>query len=185
MYMCRVISCVVEKGWLLWPVCFLVKTLLAFALLNFVLQDQTCLLLQVSLDFLLLHSSPLWWKWHLFSMLILEGLVGLHRTIQLLWPSWLGDRHSYWIICLGNEQSSFIFEIAPKYWMLTYTKFFDVAPFIPEHTAFPEGSIWCSVLCLSNCSLQLPVPEVLTNVSSFLLDVVYLRVEQVPQISHG
>ena len=33
-------------------------SLLAFALLHFVLQDQICLLLQVSLDFLLLHSSP-------------------------------------------------------------------------------------------------------------------------------
>ena len=35
------------------------KTLLAFVLLNFVLQSQTCLLLQVPLDFLLLHSIPL------------------------------------------------------------------------------------------------------------------------------
>ena len=34
-------------------------TLLAFDLLCFVLQDQICPLLQVSLDFLLLHSSPL------------------------------------------------------------------------------------------------------------------------------
>ena len=31
----------------------------AFALLHLVLQAQTCQLLQVSLDFLLLHSSPL------------------------------------------------------------------------------------------------------------------------------
>ena len=35
------------------------KTLLAFALLHFVLQGQICMLLQISLDFLLLHSSPL------------------------------------------------------------------------------------------------------------------------------
>ena len=40
-------------------VCSLGKTLLAFALLHFVLQGQICLLLQVSLDFLLFHSSPL------------------------------------------------------------------------------------------------------------------------------
>ena len=60
MSMCRVFSCVVGRGCLLWPVHFLGKTLLAFALLHFVLQDQTCLLLQVSLDFLLLNSSPLW-----------------------------------------------------------------------------------------------------------------------------
>ena len=35
------------------------KALLAFALLHFVLQGKTCLLLQVCLDFLLLHSSPI------------------------------------------------------------------------------------------------------------------------------
>ena len=39
--------------------CSLGKTLLAFALLNFVLQGQIGLLLQVALDFLLLHFSPL------------------------------------------------------------------------------------------------------------------------------
>ena len=30
-----------------------------------------------------LHSSPLWWKGHLSLVLVLEGLVGLHRIIQL------------------------------------------------------------------------------------------------------
>ena len=34
------------------------------------------------LDFLLLHSSPLWWNRHLFLVLVL-GLVGLYWTIQL------------------------------------------------------------------------------------------------------
>ena len=60
MSMCRVISCVVGRGCFLWQVHSLGKTFLAFALLHFVLQCQTCWLLQVSLDFLLLHSSPLW-----------------------------------------------------------------------------------------------------------------------------
>ena len=50
--MWRVISCVVGRRCLLWPMCSLGKTLLAFALLHFVLQGQTCLLLQVSLHFL-------------------------------------------------------------------------------------------------------------------------------------
>ena len=60
------------------------KTVLAFDLLHFVLQGQTCLLLQVSLDFLLLHSNPLYRKGHLFFLeLVLDGLVGLHRTVQL------------------------------------------------------------------------------------------------------
>ena len=107
---CVVFSCVVES--LLWPVCSLGKTLLTFALLHFVLQGQICLLLQVSLDFLLLHSSPLWWKGHLFGVLVLEGLVGLHRTvqIQLLQHYWLEHRLGllqYWMVSLGNEERSF------------------------------------------------------------------------------
>ena len=66
MSMCRVISCVVARGCLLWPVHSLGITLLAFALLHFVFQGQSCLLFQVSLDFLLLRSSPVWWKGNLF-----------------------------------------------------------------------------------------------------------------------
>ena len=46
---CRVFSCVVGRGYLLWTVCFLGRTLLAFALLHSVLQGQICLLLQVTL----------------------------------------------------------------------------------------------------------------------------------------
>ena len=45
-------------------------------------------------------------------MLVLESLVGLHRTIQLqlLQCYWLGHRIGllgYWMVCLGNEQRSF------------------------------------------------------------------------------
>ena len=57
MSMCRVFSCVVGRGCLLWPVHSLGKTLLAFVLLQSLLQDQICLLLQVFLDFLLLYFS--------------------------------------------------------------------------------------------------------------------------------
>ena len=44
--------------------------------------------------------------------LVLEGLVALHRTVQLqlLQHYWLGHRLRllwYWMICLGNEQRSF------------------------------------------------------------------------------
>ena len=53
MSMYNVIACVVGRGCFLWPVCFLGRSLLVFALLNFVYQGQTCLLLRVSLDFLL------------------------------------------------------------------------------------------------------------------------------------
>ena len=64
------------------------------------------------LTFLLLHSSPLLWKRHLFWMLVLKGLVGLHRTIQLqLLQHYLSGHRLglpwYWMVCLGNEQRSF------------------------------------------------------------------------------
>ena len=107
MSMCSVFSCVVARGCLLWPTHSLGKTLLAFALLHSVFQGQICLLLQVSLDFLLLHSSPLWWNGHLFWVLVPQGLVGLHRTVQpqLLQNYWLEHRLGlpwYWMACLGN-----------------------------------------------------------------------------------
>ena len=84
MSMCRVFSYVVGRGCLLWPVHFLGKTLLVFALLHSAFQGQTCLLLQVILDFLLLHSSPLEWKGHLFWGVSLKGLVGLHAAAKSL-----------------------------------------------------------------------------------------------------
>ena len=47
-----------------------------------------------------------------FGVLALEGLVGLHRTVQLqlLQHYWLGHRLGlpwYWMVCVGNEQRSF------------------------------------------------------------------------------
>ena len=112
MSMCRVFSCVVGRGCSLWPVRSLGKILLTFALLHSVPQGQICLLLQVFVDFLLLHSSPICWKEHLFGVLVLEGLVCLHRTVQLklLQHYWLGHRLGlpwYWMVCLGDEQRSF------------------------------------------------------------------------------
>ena len=111
MSMCRVFSCVVGRGCLLRPVQFLGNTLLAFALLHFVLQAQTSLLLQVSFDFLLLHSSSLWCKGHLFVVCSRRSL-GLHIIVQLqlLWYEWLGHRLRllwYWMVCLGYEPRSF------------------------------------------------------------------------------
>ena len=110
MSMCRVFSCVIGRGCLLWPVHSLGKIPLAFDLLHFVLQGQICLLLQISLDFLNLHSSPLQWKGPLFGVLILEGLIVLHRTVQLpLFQHYWSGRGlgSLWhcMVCLGNEQT--------------------------------------------------------------------------------
>ena len=107
---CVVFSCVVGRGCSLWPVHSLGKTLLAFALLHSVLKGQICLILQVSLDFLFCIPFP--YNKNLFWVLVLEGLVGLHRIIQLqlLQHYWSGDRLGllwYWMVCLGNEQRSF------------------------------------------------------------------------------
>ena len=122
MSMCKVVSYVVERGCLLWLVHSLGKTLLAFALLHFVLQGQTCLLLLVSLDFLLLHSSLLWWKGQLFLVLVLASLVGLHGSIEFHLIQHYRSGHNlgllwYWMVCLGKEQRSF-WEIASKYCIL-------------------------------------------------------------------
>ena len=54
-------------------------------------------------------------------MLVLEGLVGLNRTIllQLLWHLWLGIDLDYcdidWFALETNRDHSVIFEFAPKY----------------------------------------------------------------------
>ena len=85
--LCIKLPRVVEKWYLLWPMHSLGRMQLAFALIHFVLQGQTCLLLHISLDFLLLHSNPQWWIQHLFSVFVLGGLLGLHRTDQLQWPN--------------------------------------------------------------------------------------------------
>ena len=120
---CVVVSCV-WRGCLLWSVSSLDKTLLAFALLHFVFQGQICQLPQVSLDFLPLHSSPLWGKGHLFWVLVLEGLIDLHRTIQLQffsithWGIDLDYCDIEWFSLKMNRDHSVVFETAPKYCIL-------------------------------------------------------------------
>ena len=109
--------CDVGKGCLLWQACSLDKTLLAFALLHFVLQVQICLLFLVSLNFLLLHSNPLWWKWHLFLVLVLEGVVGLHRVNFSFfgindWGIDLDYCDTEWFALERNQDHSVVFEVA-------------------------------------------------------------------------
>ena len=126
MSMCRVFSCVIRRGCLLGPVCSLGKTLLAFALLLSVLQGQICLLLQVFLTsyfFILVHynEKKKQKQKHLFCVLVLEGLVGLYRTVQLqlLQHYCLGHRLGlqwYWMVCLEtNRDHSVIFKTSSKY----------------------------------------------------------------------
>ena len=57
-------------------------------------------------------------------MLVLKGLVGLHRTVQLqlLQRYWLGHRLGYrdieWFALEMNRDHSVVFEIASKYCIL-------------------------------------------------------------------
>ena len=121
MAMYRVISCVVGRECLLWPVCSVCITLLAFALLHFVPKGKFACYSRYLLIFY--FCIPVFYdeKDIFLLVLVLEGLVGLHRTIQLqlLWHQWLG--HSLgllwcWMVCLGNELRSLChFEIASKY----------------------------------------------------------------------
>ena len=112
MSMCRVFSCVVGRGCFLWPVHSLGKTLLVFALLHSIFQGQICLYSRCFLTSYLCIPVPYNEKDTFFWVLVLKGLVDLHRTIQLqlLQHYWLGHRLGllwYWMICLGNKQRSF------------------------------------------------------------------------------
>ena len=63
------------------------------ALLHSSFQGQICLLLQVFLDSLLCIPVPYNERDIFFGVLVLKGLVGLHRTVQLQLPQhWLGHR---------------------------------------------------------------------------------------------
>ena len=80
--LCVVLSLVLLEEGVCYDQCLFAELyyLLAFALLHSILQGQISLLLQVFLDFLLLHSSPLWWKGHLFLVLVLEYVVDFQRN---------------------------------------------------------------------------------------------------------
>ena len=92
-----------------------------FALLHFALWGQTCLLLQVSLDFLHLHFNPLWRKGHLFLVFVLEGLVGLQEPLHFNIIGWSIDLDYHdieWFALETNRDHSVVFEIASKYSVL-------------------------------------------------------------------
>ena len=133
MSMCRLVSCVVGRGCLLWPVHSLGKTLLAFALLHSVLQGQICLLTTgISWLPIFAFQSPLMKKTSFFGGgLVLEGLVRLHRTVQLqlLHHCLLGQI----TVMLKQTDHSVVFETAPK--------LFTVGPFV-DYEGYSISSWW-------------------------------------------
>ena len=111
MSMCRADFCVVGRGCLPWPVHSVGNTLLAFALLYFVLQGQICLLLHYLSTSYFCIQVPYDEKDIFFGVSSRRSCKS-SRTIQLelLWHYWLGHRLGllwYWMVCLGNEQRSF------------------------------------------------------------------------------
>ena len=120
MSMYRVISCVIRKGFLLWAACSLDKTLLAFALLHFVLQGQTCCYSRYLLTSYFCIPVPYDEK-DIFFVLVLEGLVGPHRIIQLQflrisgWGIDLDYCDVQWFALETNPDHSVVFAIASKF----------------------------------------------------------------------
>ena len=66
-------------------------------------------------------------------MLVLEGLVGLHRTVQLqlLQHYWSGHRRGLcgieWFALETNRDHSVVFETAPKYCILDSFVDYDIS----------------------------------------------------------
>ena len=106
-----VFSCVVGRGCLLWPLCSLDKTLLAFDLLCFVLQGYICLLLHISWLPTFSFKSPImncrvgplkmdgsWWR-VLKKRSPLEKRMANHFSILALrtpWTVWKGKKLGHW-----------------------------------------------------------------------------------------
>ena len=120
MSMCRGVSCCWKRVFAMTSVLCLGKTLLIFALLCFVLQGQSCLLLQVSLTFLFLDFSPLWWKGHIFFCVTSRRSCRSSNSASLL----LLVGAYTWItmvlngLALKPQDLSVIFKIAPKFCIL-------------------------------------------------------------------
>ena len=109
---CRAVSWVLGKGCLIWPVCSLDKTPLAFILASFCTPRPNLTVISVISWLPTVAFQYPMMKRTSFLALVLDGLIGLPRTIQLqlLRHYCLGHRLGllgYWMVCLGNEQRSF------------------------------------------------------------------------------
>ena len=147
------------------------QNFLSLPLLHSVLQSQTCLLLQVSFDFVLLHSSPLWWKGH------------FHRTIQLqlLQHWWLGHRLGllwYWMVFLGNELISFC-----HFWDCTQVLHFRLFVDYEGYSISSKGFL-PTVVDIMVTWIKLPIPvhfsSLIPEMSVFTLAISCLTTSSLP-----
>ena len=98
MSMCRVFSCVVGRRCLLWPMCSLCRTLLAFPLLHSVLQVQICLLLQVFLDPTFAFQSPIMKRTFWGDVSSKRSCRDSVKLSHPMWghPRWRGHSREVW-----------------------------------------------------------------------------------------
>ena len=121
---CVVFSYVVGRGCLLWPVHSLGKTLLLCPASVCTSRPNLPVTPGISC-FPTFIPVPYDVKDIFFLVLVLEGLVGLHRPIQLqlLWCYRLGHRLGllwYWMVSLETiRDHCIIFEIAPKFGLIS------------------------------------------------------------------
>ena len=120
MSMCRVFSCVVGRGCLLWPVCSLGKSLVSLCPASFCTPRPN---LPVSPGISWLYPFVFWspiMKRTSFWVLVLEGLIGLHGTIELHFlqhSGWGIDLDYYdteWFALEMKRDHSVFFEIASQ-----------------------------------------------------------------------
>ena len=122
MSMCSVISCVVGRVCLLWPVHSLGNSV-SLCPASFC-TPRPSLPITPGISWLPTFVFQfLWWKGlFFFQVLVLESLVCLHRITQLhLQQLWLGHRLGllwYWFALEMNLDHSVVFDIAPKYCIL-------------------------------------------------------------------
>ena len=104
-------------------------------------------------------------KRHLFGVLVLEDLVNLHRTIQLLQHYWSRYRLGlpwYWMACLEmNRDHNVVFEIASKY-CISYS-FVDYYGYCISSKGFLPAVVHITVIWIkcAHSSLSLLIPKML------------------------
>ena len=140
---CRVFSCVVGRGCLLWPVHFLGKTLLVFAVLHSVFQHKfacysRCFLTSYTCIPVPYNEKDIFW------VLFLKGLVGLHRTIQLQLPQhyWLGHVLIYYICFSLSDLLHSVWQTLGSYTLHKWISFVPFYGWVMFHCVFI-----CTVLC--------------------------------------
>ena len=114
MSMCRVFSCVVGRGCLLWPVRSLGKTLLSLCAPSFC-TPRPNLPVTPGVSWLptFAFQSPIMKRTSLLGVSSKRSCRSSHTIqLQLLQHYWSGHRLGllwYWMVCLGNKQRSFCY----------------------------------------------------------------------------